>query len=479
MADPLSIVTGLGGLITLSIEVAKLIREYAIGVRNGPANAEQYLQMLGALTEVLNQLQRFLKQEAAETASFNESSILLQTNELCKARLNEVHLQLRRHLSGPGLTRVLKWPFHEKEHRKNLQDLKQWTETFHFALTIDGCRLLSRTSREVELNLQYQLEETRKISLAVPSIRESAKKTASSLECMLDAISSFDNISMGINETIGCVGKIEKLASNIESRHSKDEYQRKRVEFLERLSSMNFRSKLIENIKNRSTCTGRWLFLETQYQAWLEADSPAVLWFTGAPGSGKTMLASTVIQQLKDHPAGSNVAYVFFDYKAKDQQTENAIVACLLRQILEQLADIPRYLLRALEEQFLRKRFSEIEVGQSVAMLESVCKQNTPAPSIISDALDKCSDGTRPKLLSLVHQVSKFAKVLITSRSHIDLSPDIQGCACLEIEAHEDDILLYLEDRKRSHPLFYQIVDTTPGLNREIESAIVKRAAGM
>ena len=52
-------------------------------------------------------------------------------------------------------------PLNEKEHQKTVQELRVFAQWMQFALSVDGCSLLSRTSDDVLEILEQQLESFR------------------------------------------------------------------------------------------------------------------------------------------------------------------------------------------------------------------------------------------------------------------------------------------------------------------------------
>lgn len=92
--------------------------------------------------------------------SFTTTSTLYLTNTGCKIRLNFCLAELQNHIQGWKARqpmKALKWPFNEIEIRNISAELRGYTQTFHNALTLDGCQLLLRTSSEVIQTLQTSL----------------------------------------------------------------------------------------------------------------------------------------------------------------------------------------------------------------------------------------------------------------------------------------------------------------------------------
>ena len=476
MADPFSITVGVAGFISLSIEVTKITGEYIRGVHHATEDAEEFVKQLRALTGVLRQLQQFLEQDAIVSANFNQTSTLFRTHNACQQRLNNLKSKLEHGLHNPDLMKSLTWPIRGKEYRQTIQDLKQWVEMFHFALTMEGCRLLARSSHEVFSALKTQLDETSKISKVVPSLEKSAAETADRLKQILSAVSSLGDIHTKINDV---VNNIDVLSNVLSDRHTQREYQEKRQKLLEWLSDLDFRPRHLDNVSNRSSSTGKWLLQDEKFQAWVNGQGPAVLWCTGKSGSGKTMLASLVIQYLMDQIPHINaaVAYIYLDYKDKNKQTEQTLLSNLLRQLLEQIEDIPSNIMQTFDRQQARQ-LNDLDVAQCVSFLKTTCESLNDT-FIILDGIDESAESARHELMTAMQRCSSFAKVLITSRLHVNPDPDIHNYVSLEINARANDILLYIKGRKVQHPFFAKMIDNAPGLEKEIEKEIVDRVDGM
>ena len=72
--------------------------------------------------------------------------------------------------------------------------------------------------------------------------------------------------------------------------------------------------------------TGQWLLYSDQYKSW-KATPASFLWLCGKPGSGKTILSSTIIIDLQHHKTSSqNLLYFYFNFTdGSKRSTENAI----------------------------------------------------------------------------------------------------------------------------------------------------------
>lgn len=139
--DLFSVATGIAGLLSLSIELTKLIGSYINGVKHSSKSVEELLKKLGALSQVLGRFADFLKTENIKGGSFDQSSTLFFATNACKDRLQSIFDKLDEHTKAEGYSRglvMLKWPFTEAENLRAMEALHGYIEIFHFSLTIEG-----------------------------------------------------------------------------------------------------------------------------------------------------------------------------------------------------------------------------------------------------------------------------------------------------------------------------------------------------
>jgi hypothetical protein len=58
--------------------------------------------------------------------------------------------------------------------------------------------------------------------------------------------------------------------------------------------------------------TGQWLISTSTYKQWHPGDENGLLWIKGIPGSGKSVMAASIIQQLRSEEKRVPVLYIFF-----------------------------------------------------------------------------------------------------------------------------------------------------------------------
>jgi ankyrin repeat protein len=187
----------------------------------------------------------------------------------------------------------------------------------------------------------------------------------------------------------------------------------------------------------QGTCS--WILSHPAYLAWITAEDTSLLWVTGEPGCGKTMLSVYLTEHLRMSRAITLKPPVFFffcDDKIKSQRDANAILRCILYQILQQHRKHIKH---------VKSRF-ELD-GPSLAnsfpalwelFLKIVADSTLSTVGIIVDAIDECEARTRNSFLKAINQLvnerkdtyrqnRNCIKFLITSRPSLGNSHHFTG----------------------------------------------------
>jgi ankyrin repeat protein len=200
--------------------------------------------------------------------------------------------------------------------------------------------------------------------------------------------------------------------------------------------------------------TCNWILTHPAYLTWISAEETRLLWVTGEPGCGKTMLSAYLTDHLRLGRATSVRPQVFFffcDDKVKSQRDANAILRGILYQILQQHRKLIKH---------VKSRF-ELD-GPSLAnsfpalwelFLKIVTESMSGTVGVIVDAIDECETKTRNSFLNAImqlvnepqdmhRQTQNCIKFLITSRPSLGNLYDFTGIMKnrLPIEQNQDKI---------------------------------------
>ncbi|KAI0193916.1 hypothetical protein EV127DRAFT_360238 [Xylaria flabelliformis] len=237
--------------------------------------------------------------------------------------------------------------------------------------------------------------------------------------------------------------------------------------------------------------SGQWLLQDVAYSTW-RSKSNSVLWLHGPLGCGKTVLASTIIENLKK-TCFQGLLYFFFTFSNTSKQD----FADALRSLVSQL-----YFKKHNVRNHLDSLFDSCQNGKSQPSLKKLLEtfqcmaRQAGEIWIVLDALDECpiliKDPTgnkhpRKKLLSWLEDLWDSdinIHLLVTSRPEQDIEETFEYCSqwksfiSLQNDLVRNDMRTYIrtrvrdqKERKRSY--------LCPELQDKIERELTKKADGM
>ncbi|MBK5652918.1 MAG: NACHT domain-containing protein, partial [Rhizobium sp.] len=238
-------------------------------------------------------------------------------------------------------------------------------------------------------------------------------------------------------------------------------------------------------LKLRQADTGLWFLESDAYTRWkTSATSP--LWLYGIPGCGKTILSSTVLQNILQHcqdDPGKMTAYFFFDFNDVQKQDPEMMVRSLLCQLSQQSIKIPAS---------LDALFSLSENGQRqpsmlslLEALRSIIKE-LPQVYIVLDALDESAQRVElmERLKAMVGWQLQNLHLLVTSRKERDIESSLDRFVgggnriCLESALVDKDIQQYIQQSLSTDERLHKWKKDDV-VRQEIEAKLKEGAHGM
>lgn len=206
--------------------------------------------------------------------------------------------------------------------------------------------------------------------------------------------------------------------------------------------------------KRRQEDTGLWFLNSEIYIKW-KMDAASIIWMYGIPGCGKTILSSTIIQDVFQHyidDPRTVVAYFYFDFNDPQKQIPQLMVESLICQFLQKCIRTP---------EGLNTLFSSYEDRQRRPSLDSLLDvlqqmiQEHPQSYIVLDALDECKD--RVELIGIIERMASWQSdklhLLVTSRevrnirNSLERLTEAQNIICLQSRLVDSDIQIYVRKR--------------------------------
>ncbi|KAI2484608.1 Ankyrin repeat protein [Pyrenophora tritici-repentis] len=165
------------------------------------------------------------------------------------------------------------------------------------------------------------------------------------------------------------------------------------------------RKSLIALKGRRVDGTCEWLIQHPHYQEWLADANHPLLWISGGPGKGKTMLAiyvTEVLQQPVVNAADNVLLYYFCSNRDKNRNTALAI----MRGILHQWIDLHPHLAKDIKKSFEGTETTKYTVSNFVSLWKvflTLLQQSTSSQVVcVLDGLDECEKESLRQLLDAV-----------------------------------------------------------------------------
>ncbi|KAK3988674.1 hypothetical protein QBC44DRAFT_328722 [Cladorrhinum sp. PSN332] len=184
-----------------------------------------------------------------------------------------------------------------------------------------------------------------------------------------------------------------------------DEVDRRRRETI---SWLNPYPSQLRKYQDARLCpdAGKWLLKNNRFQGWFDPTFCAnpLLWITGIPGAGKSVLASVIVDEARNlHVPDTDVSVAFFFCQQGDSNT-NTFVA-VARSIIVQLITKNTFLVpQVYEQSSLSGEVTLSTSDLSKSLLTSVlgsCKNTY----IVLDGLDACNRNERKDIVSTFRTV--------------------------------------------------------------------------
>lgn len=259
--------------------------------------------------------------------------------------------------------------------------------------------------------------------------------------------------------------------------------QREREKIADWYAPAAFAEQYNEYSRARQSGTGAWFLQDDRYISWRENQTKtpnATLLCPGIPGSGKTMMAIAVIDDLRTRLKNEEncvVVYFYCNFNRREKQELHQIYSSLVRQLFQE-GNVPE----EVETLYLEHRDRQTNPSiEELKILLRVLAQRHKRTYIVIDALDECNidNSTRDRLLHELFNIQKGpggVSLLMTTRFIPEIMQQFETCEQIEVRAAKDDIERYLNNRMTELASFARRRIDIQG---EIKSQIVTLVDGM
>ena len=419
MADPLSIAAGVAGLLTFAAQT--LTKGYGL-VKSLKGSNEQVKQMLAELSQLAGVLAAIEAQEktskaraqagASQPTSASIGSALVQPGNVpaifntsirdCKKLVKKVSDILDKLDKNRKAVLAIKWQLIEPEVKKTIEDIEHYRMIFVLCLGVD----LRRKTDQL-LDLQKEIaEELRKLK----NDRDTEKESLLKERAQRDREALF-----------------KWLTPKSEEKHTNA-------------------AKLL------TAGTGTWIIAVSEYMSWKDGLS-SLLWLRGIAGSGKTVLMSRIVNEIKDlkHLKKIGLGYYYCSYKESDHNSVLTILLSLAANLIR-CVESP-------EATAAMKLYMNCDQGTSTPSTSRVMEiitelaNNLDHTYICLDAVDELRLETKnellPVLFELVGNCNKIGILVSSRKDDPEVDDYLNGSDRITISTRHvtDDIELYIRNK--------------------------------
>jgi hypothetical protein len=263
--------------------------------------------------------------------------------------------------------------------------------------------------------------------------------------------------------------------------------QAKRRKLLSALSTVNFAAQHRRRLSERHPGTCRWLLDNTDFKSWLNIETSSCFACYGIPGSGKTVLSASVIEELTPKLSSDKWAscYYYCDYSEVTTLNTTTIIGTLARQLLER-GEIPEDM-----EELIESSFDETSSSSPLQIFLNIlekCLRMYSCCLLIVDGIDELPTESQITLLAAIGAMMKLdrinIKVLVSARSEEnDIRCALEGPNFYRVELAPElisaDLRIFIEDEVNSRIAGGRLVIGNPDIKEEIVDALSYGAKDM
>jgi hypothetical protein len=384
--DPITIIGAIASCAQLTGTTAQLglqLYRFYCDVRNAPAKSKELCDEVSELSYVIEELSRTLKAVEQQCSVVNN---VISADSLNKYSEFLKDFSSRIHVNKNDIKKKLKWPLSIKDNEELLVKIERHKATFTLALQSAGLKVdIAHTyfSLIYTNNGRIQLEQ--------------------------------------INDGVANITLDLKRQGDAANRQLVNAKQQKIVDWL-KICDPSTNHNAARNAHEPET--GSWFINSSEFFKWRDNEFRS-LWLQGIPGAGKTILCSTVIDEIQKYcitrPEYQS-AYFYFDFNDNKKQVIDSFLRSVIIQLFVYRQDIP------VDVQLLYDSCHGNQPTRNALITTLLSLVKTSGPTyILIDALDECCE--RDKMIDLLKHLilsSYSLNILVTSRKEQDIITDLQ-----------------------------------------------------
>jgi hypothetical protein len=393
--DPLSIASGVAGLITLAEVVISRTYNTIIKCKNASEDSCRLLREVQSLLGILQSISTLEKKLGASTI---QSKIPARDVVACQLTLQNIRDKLEK--ADPreaGVTiwqkagRTFKWPLSSSQTDEILLAMDRHKSTFNLAMSVDTLDLL---------------------------LAASAEQAAT--------FTKVDQLERGLQHLVRAeVTKEARRMLQILGADSADGYHRTNL-----------------HLHHPGTCL--WFLDGSAFIDWCTA-SNSKLWIYGIPGAGKSVLSALAIERALANTTKSHAVIFYYCSHQNDRSRRlTGIISCFVGQLARQNEEC----LAMVQANFESSGHADVppwvnNESDLIILLESMLSCFDEV-SILIDGVDECHDASIVSETLARLCMSPTVRMFISSRQEYQIKLSLAHFQSISIAAESQDLRLYV-----------------------------------
>ncbi|RYC57697.1 hypothetical protein CHU98_g8515 [Xylaria longipes] len=466
MADIIGIVTGLIGACDATVKGTRSLIKFISEFKKAPKEAIKLKLELENLEAIISAVQGYLMSSKAKQQPLLGSSPVGRAIQQCRDYV--VNLTDALISNNQKAIDRARWAFKSKDRcLEIIGEINRYTNLFHLALSLDGWELFFKSSLETTEALRQVQNDLQRVVDAIRPIEE-MKNDLEEWEDHLRAIREAIRFSAAVPTTVEAIDDLDR--------------KEKLLDFITKVR-LEPKHRDVASVRHHNTCL--WIQQCNAFQGWLRGDTAPCLWMHGAPGCGKTVAFSSVVDYLKSQQACHDkvVIPIYFTYQDPTLHDIESIFQAILRYAASAL-----YGKQGTYEVLDRLCRSCKEAQQRLPNSQECCNtlenlaQLGASLVLCFDGVDELPDIAQQRLLTKLGALRKIPqiKLIISSRSNLNL----RSVSSIELpmSANESDLRLYL-DSITADIIDEITADTSTslpaGLKQQIVDRVIEKSNGI
>ncbi|KAH9208786.1 hypothetical protein DL95DRAFT_345079, partial [Leptodontidium sp. 2 PMI_412] len=443
MAEGLGVAASIAGLLTIADVVVRKGYKFIKNVKEAEESVTKLVEEVNNLSGALHSLNNIIERLEEDHTSFDPST-QIHCIESCYKTLTKIQGHFDQAVPSTPLSKgdKIRWPLKNSQMKELLVEIERHKATMTLAMT------------------------------------------AKEMSALLEVLAQQNVIREGIQ---GIRLSLEEDRAERQKVVISDE----RRTMLQALGNIDARKWQDSNIRLRQPGTGIWFTDGPEFKTWLSTNQ-SKLWINGIPGAGKTILMSSIIQEIEKNVDSSHVAedcsdnslamaFFYCDYKNPQTHDPSLILGSLARQLIVQDERGFAQLSEFIEDHTANDGTSRTHTPEELCELIRNLSKYSQTTLIIVDGLDEIANGRADvtKLLGSLNTMDGLIKTLFASRLEIDIGYQLEDYFQVSIAAMSSDLRLYVasEIERRTRERKLRIQDRS--LNEHIMKTLVDGADGM